>query len=122
VTLRERSGGSMTLDDVMGRLQDCCLPSDRTWSGPELFETLDRLAGVPVFMPLYKRHADTAGFPDTRPLFARLGLVVTDDGLKVGRGGELRAIRTAITEADRYVQLARHERSGRRPAGSAGSR
>jgi hypothetical protein len=100
VTLRERSGGTMTLDDVMGRLQDCCLPSDRSWSGPELFDTLDTLAGTSVFMPLYRRYADTAGFPDTRPLFDRLGLAVSGNELKVRRGGELQHIRTAITEAD----------------------
>jgi len=127
VTLRERSGGTMTLDDVMGRLQDCCLPSDRTWSGPQLFETLDMLAGTPVFMPLYKRYADTAGFPDTRPLFDRLGLVVSGNGLKVRRGGELQHIREAITLADGAVenqreQLARRGQASRKAAGSAGSR
>jgi len=126
VTLRERSGGTMTLDDVMGRLQDCCLPSERTWTGPELFETLDMLAGTPVFMPLYKRYADTAGFPDTRPLFDRLGLVVSGNGLKVRRGGELQHIRTAITKADgavgdRRERLARRGQVSRNAAGSAGS-
>jgi hypothetical protein len=124
VTLRERSGGTMTLDDVMGRLQDCCLPSDRTWSGPELFETLDMLAGSAVFMPLYKRYADTAGFPDTRPLFDRLGFVVSGNGLKVRRGGELQHIRTAITEAGSTVpreQLASQNQVSRK-AGSAAYR
>src|SRR5690606_2695887 len=86
VALRERSGGTQTLDDVMERLQFCCLPSERAWSGPELFETLDELAGTPVFMPLYRRYADTAGFPDTRPVFERLGLGVSNDRVRVRRG------------------------------------
>jgi len=125
VTLRERSNGEMTLDDVMGRLQDCCLPSDRTWSGPELFAKLDELAGTPVFVPLYRRYADTAGFPDTRPLFERLGFVVSDDSLRVKRGGELQHIRTAIIRAEgaHRQQLAGHRPA--RPAragGAAGSR
>jgi hypothetical protein len=122
VTLRERSGGTMTLDDVMGRLQDCCLPSNRTWSGPELFETLDMLAGRAVFMPLYKRYADTAGFPDTRPLFERLGFVVSGNGLKVRRGGELQHIRTAITEAGSTVpreQLASQNQASRKARSAA---
>jgi hypothetical protein len=122
VTLRERSGGTMTLDDVMGRLQDCCLPSNRTWSGPELFETLDMLAGRAVFMPLYKRYADTAGFPDTRPLFERLGFVVSGNGLKVRRGGELQHIRTAITEAGSIVpreQLASQNQASRKARSAA---
>jgi hypothetical protein len=124
VALRERSRGATTLDEVMGRLQDCCLPSARTWTGPELFETLDMLAaGAPVFMPLYKRYADTAGFPDTRPLFNRLGLVETGDGLKVRRGSELKDIRMAITEAsDGREQLARRDQPGGGRAGGAGSR
>jgi hypothetical protein len=112
----------MTLDDVMGRLQDCCLPSNRTWSGPELFETLDMLAGRAVFMPLYKRYADTAGFPDTRPLFERLGFVVSGNGLKVRRGGELQHIRTAITEAGSTVpreQLASQNQASRKARSAA---
>jgi M61 glycyl aminopeptidase len=126
VTLRERSGGTQTLDDVLERLQFCCLPSARSWSGPELFETLDSLAGTPVFMPLYRRYADTAGFPDTRPVFERLGLTVSNDKVRIRRGGELQHIRTAITQADTVSaghseQLAGHKSAARR-AGAAGSR
>lgn len=125
VALRERSGGEMTLDDVMGRLQACCLPSDRTWSGPELFETLDMLADAPVFMPLYRRYADTAGFPDARPLFERLGIAIADDKVRIMKGGELKGIRSAITHWDRdtaarRAQLAKVSAHAR--AGSAGSR
>ena len=126
VTLRERSGGTQTLDDVMERLQFCCLPSHRAWTGPELFETLDVLAGSPVFMPLYRRYADTAGFPDTRPVFKRLGLAVSNDKVKIRRGGELQHIRTAITQADCLEAGHREQLAGRkaatRRAGAAGSR
>ncbi len=44
VELRERSGGKESLDIALGRLQHCCLPSTRTWSGTELFAKA-RLAG-----------------------------------------------------------------------------
>lgn len=96
VTLRERSGGSESLDTVLERLQACCLPSETTWSGPEFFEKLDALAGEPVFMPLYRRHADTAGFPDTAALFERLGLDVQDDDLRIRERAELAHIREAM--------------------------
>ena len=127
VALRERSGGTATLDEVMGRLQACCLPSARTWSAPELFATLDALAGHEVFMPLYRRYADTAGFPDTRPLFDRLGLTIADRKVRVRRGAELQHIRSAITEWDSRVlarreQLAALEFASHRTAGTAGSR
>lgn len=123
VSLRERSGGKESLDDVMGRLQSCCLPSRRVWSAPEFFATLDQLASYPVFTPLYRRYADTAGFPDTRPLFARLGLKVTDEKVRILRGGELQQIRIAITKTDPVTaewreQLATHQRASRYHAGN----
>ena len=100
VTLRERSGGEETLDHVLDKLQACCLPSDRVWSGPELFTKLDSLTDYPVFMQLYRRYADTAGFPDMRPLIARLGLSVSNDKVRLKRNAELASIRLAITETD----------------------
>lgn len=97
VALREHSGGSETLDDVLERLRSCCLPSDRVWSGPELFATLDSLSSAPVFMPLYRRYADTSGFPDTRPLLERLGLRTDQGRVRIRRDAALTGIRTAIT-------------------------
>ncbi|MDZ7768692.1 MAG: hypothetical protein U5K38_06285 [Woeseiaceae bacterium] len=97
VALREHSGGSESLDDVLERLQSCCLPSDRVWSGPELFATLDSLSSTPVFMPLYRRYADTSGFPDTRPLFGRLGVTIDEGQVRIRRNAALTGIRNAIT-------------------------
>ncbi len=100
VQLRERSGGTESLDDVLDRFQACCLPSDRVWSGPELFAQFDELASTPVFMPLYKRFADTAGFPDMSGIFAKLGLTISDGKVHYRRGAEQHAIRDAILEKD----------------------
>ncbi len=123
VALREQSGGSETLDDVMSRLQACCLPSERVWSGTELFETLDSLASTPVFMALYRRYADTAGFPDTRPLFVRLGLAVVGNEIRMQRSGELAHIRSAITQTDPAAARWRERVAANgRPAQRAGSR
>lgn len=100
VTLRERSGGKESLDVLLERLQTCCLPSDHVWTGPEFFQKLDALTSQPVFMPLYRRYADTAGFPDTSEVFERLGLKVDDGEVTVKRKAELREIRDAITRTD----------------------
>jgi len=97
VTLRERSGGKETLDTLLDRFQACCLPSDRIWTGPEFFAKLDSLTSEPVFMPLYRRYADTAGFPNTAEIFARLGIRTSGDRVHIRRGGELAEIRDAIT-------------------------
>ncbi len=109
VKLREQSGGEETLDAVLGRLQECCLPSDRAWSGPELFAKLDSLSSYPVFTQLYRRYADAAGFPDARPLFERLGLSVSNDKVRLRRHAELADIRLAITAIDTAAADWRHQ-------------
>ena len=96
VQLRELSGGKESLDDILDKLQLCCLPSERVWSGPELFAQLDALASAPVFMPLYRRFADTAGFPDTSNIFERLGLSVSDGEVRIRIPAKLRSIRKSI--------------------------
>ncbi|MGB5353732.1 MAG: hypothetical protein WBN32_08995 [Woeseia sp.] len=100
VALREQSGGEQTLDDVLRELQACCLPSNHSWSGPELFGKLDELAGRSVFMPLYQRYADAIGFPDTSNVFARLGLIIDDGRVRLARSAKLLKIRDSITELD----------------------
>ena len=98
VQLRERSGGKESLDTVLERLQLCCLPSNRVWSGKELFRRLDSLIAEPVFMPLYRRYADTAGFPGTTELFGRLGLSVNDGVVRFRHNDDLSEVRAAITK------------------------
>jgi hypothetical protein len=64
IELRQRSGGRESLDVVLDRFQACCLPSRRTWAARELFAEFDRLVEAPLFVDLYDRHANAAGFPD----------------------------------------------------------
>lgn len=100
VRLRERSNNSESLDDVLERLQACCLPSDRVWTGPELFAKLDSLIDKPVFMPLYRRHADTLGFPDTSAAFRKLGVEVSGEKVRFRRSAPLASLRESITRVD----------------------
>jgi hypothetical protein len=109
VSLREQSGGEESLDLVLDRFQACCLPSDRVWSGPEFFTKLDTLTSYPVFKHLYRRYADTAGFPDVEPLFERLGLSVSNGKIRLRRHADLAAIRLAITEKDPSAADWRHQ-------------
>lgn len=85
VELRRRSGGEESLDLVLDRLQACCLPSRRTWSGRELFEKFDSLIDVPLFVDLYDRYADTQGFPDYEGLLERPELVEIRESLTARR-------------------------------------
>lgn len=100
VQLRERSGGDESLDTVLGKLQDCCLPANSMWSGTDLFGQLDALIGEPVFMPLYRRYANTAGFPDTSELIERLGIEANDGVVRIRRSSDLAKIRIEITGQD----------------------
>jgi predicted metalloprotease with PDZ domain len=82
VELRHRSGGAESLDLVLDRMQACCLPSRRTWSGRELFEKFDSLIDEPLFVRLYERYANTRGFPEFEPLlespeFAEIRATIT---------------------------------------------
>lgn len=94
--LRRASGGRQSLDTVIVDLAECCLPSTRSWSGSELLQKLDELAGRPVFMPLYRQHANTPGFPDYAPLFAELGLSVDRGRVVLGDRVAEAALRDAI--------------------------
>ena len=100
VRLREHSAGAESLDVILDKFQACCLPSQRAWTGPELFAQFDELASTPVFMPLYRRFADTAGFPDTSELLERLGVAVSDGKVRIRSPAELRVIRKSIMYKD----------------------
>ncbi len=99
IELRERSGGRESLDVALDRLQRCCLPSNRSWSGPTLFAKLDSLIDEPVFMPLYRKHADTAGFPDMRPSLQRLGVDIESNSVSVLPHAELTDLRIDIMDS-----------------------
>ncbi|MDH3531884.1 MAG: hypothetical protein OEO82_03085 [Gammaproteobacteria bacterium] len=99
VELRRRSGGSESLDTVLDKLQACCLPSNRAWSGRELFRQLDALLDEPIFMDLYRKYADTAGFPDARPLLRQLGVIADAGTVRIADAAELAGIRRGMTAA-----------------------
>lgn len=100
VELRARSNGETSLDTVLEEFQQCCLPSATVWSGQEFFARLDSFVETPVFMPLYRRYADTAGFPDVSETFARLGVVVDDGRVRLKNNAALSALRRDITRLD----------------------
>jgi hypothetical protein len=96
VELRRRSDGVESLDSVLDRFQRCCLPSPQSWSGIELFRKFDTLLDEPLFMSLYHQYADTAGFPDTRPLLGQLGIEGRDSQVHLNANAELALVREAI--------------------------
>ena len=96
VELRQRSNGAESLDTVLGRLQECCIPSERMWSGPEFFTRLDTFVDEPVFMPLYRRYANTTGFPDAQGMLEQMGVRYEGRRVRLADDAELAEIRSAI--------------------------
>lgn len=97
--LRQRSNGEESLDTVLGRLQACCLPSDHSWSGTEFFTKLDTLIEDPLFMPLYRRYANTTGFPEVQPLLDDLGVDFVSGDVQLRNKTELTDVRIAIMQS-----------------------
>ncbi len=98
IKLRERSNGEESLDSVLGQLQQCCLPSDRRWSGQQLFEKLDSFVATPVFMPLYRQYANEERFPNVAGLLSDLGVSTNLDGtVSLDDRSSLTDVRMAIS-------------------------
>ena len=110
IRLRQRSEGRESIDTVLRRLHECCLPSARSWSARELFEKLDALSGYPVFVELYRRYANAPEFPDVEGAFQALGLSVGSDGQVrlAGSGGQV-ALRQAIMRPDSEIAAVREK-------------
>lgn len=101
VELRQRSDGTESLDRVLGQLQDCCLPANRQWSGPELLARLDSFVEEPVFMPLYRRIAEAETFPDLAQSLTDLGVI---------EDGETVSLSADAAHADIRESLSAHAR------------
>ena len=97
IELRKRSGGTESLDTVLGQLQACCLPARAQWSGKKLFKKLDSFLESPVFMPLYRKYANTKGFPDFAPALAELGIEVAGSNVTLRENRPLARIRKDIS-------------------------
>jgi len=100
VELRRRSDGAQTLDDILGTFQECCLPSQRTWSGAELFSKFDSLLQQPLFMSLYGQYADTAGFPAVQPLLQELGVFHDGENVYLDDSADSAQLRIILTGRD----------------------
>jgi hypothetical protein len=102
--LRRLSGSVESLDSVLGRLQACCLPSERAWTGEELFAKLDELSKYPIFSELYRRHAYRRGMPQLDGVYKRLGVIPTSNSnVRLSDSAENARVRKAIMKHTKPV-------------------
>jgi hypothetical protein len=95
VALRQTADDA-SLDTLLDQLQACCLPSERTWDGRELFTKLDELGGTQVLSGLYRRYANRRGMPDLTTLYEQLGIEVREGKVHLDDAAEHANLRQAI--------------------------
>ena len=74
IALREQSKGQQGLNDVLLKLNSCCIEGAKIWSGNELASKLDDLSGTEIFKPMYQEFSSATHFPEYQSIFKRLGV------------------------------------------------
>jgi hypothetical protein len=74
IALRRKSNGVIGLNDILLRLNRCCIQSDKVWHGDELANKLDELSSTKIFSLLYHDIANSEDFPDYSSDLKQLGL------------------------------------------------
>ena len=64
-----------------------------------MFEKLDELSPIPVFVGLYDEYADAPGMPDLTTLYADFGIRVENGRVNLDDRAEFAHIRRAIMES-----------------------
>lgn len=98
LTLRRRSDGEQTLDDVLARWSEASFDSRRSADGLHVLRRLDEIAGVeePVFEPLYDDYVLASGFPDIGDELDALGLPQPGEDFALDDDAPLADLRRAI--------------------------
>jgi len=89
--LRQQSRGRHNLDEALKKLNQCC--ADRSMSVPDMVSKLDQLNRVLLFQPLYEQVLVSTEVPPFEPIFASMGISITDDKVQLqneGPGAHLR--------------------------------
>lgn len=97
VELRNRSGGAASLDDLLGSMQQCCLPARTSWSGSMLFEKFDEIDRSDLMSSLFERFLASEGMPaDVDALLDQLGVRRTAGSVWFDETAPLAETRRAI--------------------------
>lgn len=100
IELRKRSGGTLSLAQVLKRFSLCCLPSDRIWSADEFFSKLDELSGElsgdRIFISLYEHYGHAYQFPNYKERLEALGISVIKNNISINNAASNSNIRKAI--------------------------
>jgi hypothetical protein len=87
---------NQSLDQALSALHQCCLSSNRKWTGAEIMQKLDELTHTEVFSRLYDAYFHSDEFPDLDSAYRQLGLVVDKGSIRFADSAPLAQIRRAI--------------------------
>jgi len=98
--LRQQSSGRLNLDQALAKLNGCC--AEKRMSVPEMVIKLDELNRVLLFESLYEDVRNSRRIPPFEPIFASMGITISDGEVQLqneGPGARLRrqiAMRKAL--------------------------
>ena len=99
--LRRGSNGKLTLDVVLSRFHDCCLPAYQGWHPDDFVAKLDELAGTETISTRYREFAAMRTFPDWEKVYEDLGIHEAGTRLRIDANAKNAALRDAIMEIGR---------------------
>lgn len=79
VALREKSNGQTGLNDILLKLNQCCITGAKIWRGKNLVKQLDHLSSSNIFSELYREFANSPDFPTYDKTFKQLGVILPKD-------------------------------------------
>ena len=96
--LRQQSGGRHSLDRALARLNLCC--ADQPMSAAEMASKLDELNRVLLFQPLFEQVSTSARIPRYEPIFASMGITVSNGKVELQSEGPGARLRRQIVAGD----------------------
>jgi hypothetical protein len=79
IALREKSNGQVGLNDILLKLNRCCIKGSKIWRGKTLSQQLDKLSQSKIFSQLYQQFSVSHHFPDFKDSFTDLGITVKQE-------------------------------------------
>jgi len=80
LALRQHSEGKIGLNDILLKLNHCCIQGDKIWRGDELAAKLDELSNTKIFLESYKDISNSSKFPEFNSVFEQLGMTIPASG------------------------------------------
>lgn len=96
--LRMLTDNKVSLDSVLKKFSQCCLPAERAWQAYELMRKFDELSDSHVFTDLYKQYVHSAQFPDLQNTYRYLGLHIDGRAVELRDAAAYSALRKSIMQ------------------------